>query len=160
MKALFVCTLVADTVDEAEEEEEPDEEIFPPPATSEPSLPPGEDEEEKVLPPASTAPPYVQPVATTSTHTSPPATPSPATPPAATPPPEITITPLDTGEPEKNTEEEEGMKDRGKKRDATEETEQKEIMVTIHQRTTSSCGCVCLPPLPLACLTAFFILHG
>lgn len=155
MKLLFVCTVVADTVDDVDDEEEPEEgTVFPPPATSQPWLPPAEDEED-VLPPASTAPPYVPPVTTTSTLIRPPATPPPVTPPQATPPPDIAITLLNTEEPAVNMEEEEWMKDRGKERDATEETVQKDIRVRIYQ----SSGCVWLPPLPLVCLTAFFILH-
>lgn len=164
MQLLFVCTLVPDVVDDVEDGEEPEEgTVFPPPATSPPWLPPAEDEEEEILPPASTAPPYVQPVTTTSTLIRPPATPRlvtppPATPPPATPPPDITITPLDAEESEEN-EEEQLINDRGKKRDTTEETVQKDIRVKIFQKTTQSSGCVWFPPLPLVCLTAFFILH-
>lgn len=144
-------------VDKVEDEVEPEEEmVFPPPATSQPSLLPAEDEEE-AFPPKSTASPSDQPVATTITQTH-----APVTPPPSRPTPEMTMTTLDTGGPDKNTEEEEGMKERGKKRDATEETVktfQKEIRVDIYQRTTSSSGCVWLSPLPLVCVTAFFILN-
>lgn len=172
----FCAPLVADTVDEddVDVEEDPDEgTVFPPPTTPQPSLLPAEDEEEKVLPPTSSASPYVQPAATdfTHTHSQPPDTPPPDTHPAETPPPdtpppdtpppdtlppEITVTPQDISDPEKNMEEEEG---RGKTRDATEKTARHEIKVNKYpQKTLLSCGWRCLPPLLLVCLTAFFIL--
>lgn len=153
--------------------------VFPPPATSQPSPLPAEEEEENALPPTSSAPPYVQPAATdfTHTHTQPPDTPPPDTPPPGTPqsdtpppgtpqsdtPPEdtptsgITVTPQDIRDPEKNMEEEEG---RGKKRDATEMTAQREIMVNkFPRKNLQSCGWRWFPPLLLVCLMAFFILN-
>lgn len=134
--------------------------VFPPPATPQPSLLPAEDEEEKVPHFPATASPYVPNVTNTSahTHTQPPVTPPPETPPPETPQPKITITPQDIGEPEKKMEEEEGMTDRGKKRDATEKA-RKEIMVTIYKKKLQSSGCIWLPPLLLVCLMVFFILN-
>ncbi|TNM86604.1 hypothetical protein fugu_006834 [Takifugu bimaculatus] len=169
---------VADTVDEEDLDEGT---VFPPPATPQPSPLPAEDaeEEENALPPTSLVPPYVQPAATdfTHTHTQPPDTPPPDTPQSDTPPPDtpppdtpqsdtpppdtptsgITVTPQDIRDPEKNMEEEEG---RGKNRDATEMTAQREIKVNkFPQKNLQSCGWRWFPPLLLVCLMAFFILN-
>lgn len=153
---LCFCSPVPDTVDEDDFDDGEEELEFP---TSQPSLLP-EDEEEKVPPP--TEPPYVPTPSHAPTQppaTPPMATPPPDTPPPDTPPPQITTTLLEGGEPEKILDEDEGMTDNGKKRDATEKTVQREFTVNKYHNTLQSSAGVWLPVPLLLCLTTFSILN-
>lgn len=165
----FWCFVVPDTPDEdvVEEEEDKDEEevVFPPQATLESS--PAEEEEENIAPP-STADVYTQPATTTITTTKttiPTTTPSdtqpPATPTLSTSPSMIDTTPMDEVKPPEKVEEEDEIKEMGKKMDAADKTEQGERdirKIYQNQKVLQSSGSVWSASLPLVCQIVFFTL--